>query len=135
MTFTALITFDLVSKQKTGHRRIFIEPKSKAKPFNGEKYDETLSKVLFNEVKVVCMVLTYPKHHNETDHYVERTWGKRCNKLIFISSEPVLNFETIVLNFNETREVLWKKVRAGFKYMYDHYINEYDWFLKADDDK
>lgn len=134
VTISALIVFHHASNQKSNHREIFIEPISKAKPIKGEKYDETLSKKLFNEVKVACMVNTIPTR-NVSAYYIERTWGRRCNKLVFLSSKPVFKYETIVVPLNESREIIWQKVVTGFEYMYKHYINEYDWFFKGDEDK
>lgn len=131
---TILYHLHYASKQITTRSRFIEAPKSVPKLSLG-RHDETLAKFLFNEVKIVCMVMTYPQHHNNTDHYIERTWGKRCNKLVFVSSQPVKGFDTIVLNFNETRDILWAKTRAGFQYLHEHYINDYDWFMKADDDK
>lgn len=81
------------------------------------------------------MVMTHPDNHRKKAIHVKDTWGRRCNKIVFISSKIDLQLDTVVLPFNESRGILWRKTRESFKYLYEHYLDDYDWFMKADDDK
>jgi len=45
--------------------------------------DENLAK----EVRVLCWVMTSPSNIDKKAVHVKATWGKRCNILLFISSE------------------------------------------------
>jgi hypothetical protein len=103
---------------------------------SGELFDDSLAQKLFNEVKILCMVITYPPNHMKKGIHVQNTWGKRCNKLIFITSKEDDALEdSLVLNITESREVLWNKTRLAFLNAHDNYIDDFDFFLKADDDK
>lgn len=96
--------------------------------------DDSLAKQLFKSVRVLCWVLTSPDNLERKAIHVKNTWGKRCNKILFFSSETNLTFPTIGLNISEGREHLTAKTQRAFKYIFDHHFYEADWILKSDDD-
>lgn len=98
------------------------------------KYDTILADELYNDIKIVCLVLTQPKNHKTKALHVKNTWGSNCNELIFISSENDTDLRVLIFPHTESRKILWGKVKAGFEYAYNHHFNDADWFLKADDD-
>lgn len=97
--------------------------------------EEPLAQRLAREVRVVCFVLTTPKYHKSRAVHIQRTWGKRCNKIYFMTSahDDELN-ETVIQKTPDKYEVLWGKTKEAFTYLYEHKRHEGDWFIKADDD-
>ena len=66
---------------------------------------------------------------------MKATWGKRCDILLFMSSVWDPSLPSVKLDLiHDDRTRLWQKSREAFKYVYKHYRNQADWFLKADDD-
>ncbi len=126
--------------------------------------NSTVADQLFNDVKILCWIMTNPSNHQKKAKHVMKTWGSRCNKLLFMSSaRGLLDFDTqtrygqtlpliskkkkknyplrlddeinaIPLPVKEGRNNLWAKTKESFKYIYDNHLYDYDWFLKADDD-
>ncbi|XP_038045106.1 uncharacterized protein LOC119719683 [Patiria miniata] len=95
---------------------------------------DVLADILYKQVRILCWVLTSPQNLQKKTIHVQATWSRRCNKVIFISSRDDPSFPTVKVEAPEGREYLWRKTRGAFKYVYDHHLDEADWFLKADDD-
>lgn len=92
---------------------------------------------LFNEVKIACLVLTLPRTHERLARNIHRTWGKRCNKLIFFSNQGSKKFDTLgVVELPVTRQrgYLWNKTREALKYTYENHLNDVDWFYLCNDE-
>lgn len=84
---------------------------------------------------LVCMVMTAPQNHRQRADHVQATWGKRCDKLLFMSTQEDSSLdEVVVLNVTEDRQHLWGKTKKAFQYAHSHYLDSADWFVKADDD-
>lgn len=98
------------------------------------KVNETLAEILYDEVKVLCWIMTGPKNHEAKARHVKETWGKRCNILLFMSTQEDPNLPSIALPVIEDRDNLWGKTKEAFKHIYKHYFDKADWFFKADDD-
>ncbi|KAF6203030.1 hypothetical protein GE061_003443 [Apolygus lucorum] len=81
------------------------------------------------------MVLSDLRENSQRALNVNNTWGKRCDKLLFITSRRSFDLDVVLIpeSLPETRDTLWDRVTFGFSYVYSHYGN-FDWFLKADDD-
>jgi glycoprotein-N-acetylgalactosamine 3-beta-galactosyltransferase len=97
-------------------------------------FNDTEAQFLGQHLKVLCWVMTGPQNHEKKAIHVKKTWGKRCNFLLFMSSEEDPTLPAIKLPVGEGRQNLWGKTREAFKYVYDRYQKQYDWFMKADDD-
>lgn len=98
-------------------------------------YNETVAKDLYSKVKILCWIMTTPANHKTKAIHVKNTWGRRCNKLIFMSSVKDNELGSVALPVHEGRDPLWDKTKHAFMYIYQHHFHEADWFLKADDDK
>jgi glycoprotein-N-acetylgalactosamine 3-beta-galactosyltransferase len=66
---------------------------------------------------------------------VNSTWLRRCDTQLFMSSKAFPG-DSRVINIvsEEGRNKLPFKTFKAFKYAFDNYLNESDWFMKADDD-
>ncbi|CAG0902308.1 unnamed protein product [Darwinula stevensoni] len=86
------------------------------------------------KVRVLCWVMTHPGNHERKAKHVRDTWGKRCDVLLFMSSKEDPSLPAVALKVEEGRKHLSKKSHEAFRYIYEHHLDDADWFLKADDD-
>ncbi|XP_058125476.1 glycoprotein-N-acetylgalactosamine 3-beta-galactosyltransferase 1-like [Anopheles ziemanni] len=94
----------------------------------------SLAHQLYRDVRILCWVMTNPSNHKKKALHVKRTWANRCNKVLFMSSEEDPLLDSVALPVREGRNNLWGKTKEAFKYIYQHHLDDADWFLKADDD-
>lgn len=100
-----------------------------------ELHNNSVADDLFHKVRIVCWVLTYSRNHQSKAVHVKNTWAKRCNKLIFMSDIVDIELGSIASPVINGRDFLWEKTKYAFLYIFQHHLNDGDWFLKADDDK
>lgn len=95
-----------------------VEKNYSVQSYNRELYDDSLAQLMHKEVKILCWVFTHPANHKIRSINLKNTWGKRCNKLLFMSSEedPLLP-EIVVIPTPNKRVHLWKKTQLVYRYV------------------
>uniref|UniRef100_A0A7E4V054 Glycoprotein-N-acetylgalactosamine 3-beta-galactosyltransferase 1 n=1 Tax=Panagrellus redivivus TaxID=6233 RepID=A0A7E4V054_PANRE len=94
----------------------------------------SVSETLFNNVRVFCLITTAKDNVETRAIHVNATWAKRCNKHVFVSTAENASLPSVDFGFPEGRAYLWNKTEAAFRYVYQNELNNFDYFLKADDD-
>ncbi|WKY02412.1 hypothetical protein Q1695_016010 [Nippostrongylus brasiliensis] len=89
---------------------------------------------LFDEVKIFCWVTTKPSNFRGKCEAVMNTWGRDCNRIIFVSNETDDVLPVLVFEGEEFWRGLSNKTQKALKWIYGNVLNQYEWFLKADDD-
>ncbi|CAF1512408.1 unnamed protein product [Didymodactylos carnosus] len=103
-----------------------------------------ISNILQFSPRILCWI---PTTHERLDRalVIHETWGKRCDRTIFIigrhrAAKPlnrtIYPFSVAYIGDEKIEKYnrLSEKVLLSLLYLYKRYINEFDWFLKADDD-
>ncbi|KAI6190269.1 N-acetylgalactosaminide beta-1,3-galactosyltransferase [Aphelenchoides bicaudatus] len=101
--------------------------------FQHEHEDSDVVKALKENVRVSCWIMSGPNNLQKA-LAVNATWAPKCNKYIFITATKESGLPSVDLNVADGRQHLWEKTKRAFKYLYDTDLNNYDWFLKGDDD-
>lgn len=104
-----------------------------------QKRPKTLAEELSGNMRqpLFVGVVTSKKLLQTRGRAINSTWGGKLGKNIrFFSSEGTLTNALPVVSLPGTDDTYppQKKVYRMLKYMYDHFINEYNWFMRADDD-
>lgn len=99
------------------HKDTFHALRLKLNDEHDALYEQNLADRLFNEVRILCWVFTIPENHKTKAWSVKNTWGKRCNKLIFMSTEDDPELGAIAMPVEEGRGHLWNKTMNAIRYV------------------
>lgn len=80
---------------------------------NDNLYGNQLADELHDKVKILCWIMISPTNHRTRGDHIKNTWGRRCNKLLFMSTQPDPELETVTLK-NMTEGCLWTKTKKSF---------------------
>ncbi|CAF1330660.1 unnamed protein product [Adineta steineri] len=95
------------------------------------------TQINLTQVRVFCFVLTSPQYFDTRTRAVLSTWGRRCDSLYFIteSSNDTHDLPIApIANITPGYEHLTQKTVLALQYAYEYHFNDFDWFVKADDD-
>ena len=84
--------------------------------------------------RILCWVMTSQETLDTRAVHVKRTWGKRCDVLLFASDYQNKTFGTMDINPGKGRGKLPEKTIQALDYIYNNHMMDADWFIKSDDD-
>ena len=96
--------------------------------------------------RVLCLILTAPKSYSSRTKAVSETWAPRCDRYFFVAEGFPDNFTSEenkiikqlpfapIKNITPGYDHLTQKSTLAFLFAHEKYINDFDWFIKADDD-
>ncbi|KAL3107067.1 hypothetical protein niasHT_019463 [Heterodera trifolii] len=94
----------------------------------------TVAQEIARKVRVFCWIFTYEHFHESRARHVKATWAQHCTKFMFFSSKEDSTLPAIDLQIPLGRQFIWRRTKKIAKYIYKEYLNDYDWFFRADDD-
>lgn len=128
----------------------FLYPSNKTPVLNvkgqhykpGSQYEPVLLREEYLYKKMVFVgVLTQQAYLSTRAKYLYETWGRDVDELVFFVGEdcvvppdlvylPIIKLPGIPDNVYPPL----RKTFAVLQYMYDNYLNQFNWFIRADDD-
>ena len=88
-------------------------------------------------IRVFCLILTAPKYFATRARAVNLTWAPRCDRYLFISEYSDQSHGlplASIINIQPGYQHLTQKVSLALIYVYEQFRDDFDWFLKSDDD-
>lgn len=90
------------------------------------------------KIRLFCSIYTYPGGVKWTNA-VSETWGKRCDGMLYASYESNIttghvHVPSVKSPFQFEYRGIWQRQRAILAYIYDNFLDDYDYFQFNGDD-
>jgi glycoprotein-N-acetylgalactosamine 3-beta-galactosyltransferase len=97
-------------------------------------YEE--SSQLAKPVKIFCGIYTMLSSHETNVKSSRDTWGKRCDGFVAFSTHSDKSIPALKIEHEgeEAYDNMWQKSRSIWKYVANHFMNDFDFFLMGGDD-
>lgn len=108
--------------------------------FNNKPHGQLLNIITTNkpnnDVRLFCGIYTMEKNHETNVRATKLTWAKKCTGFIAFSTVEDLTIPSVKIEHEgeESYDNMWQKSRSIWKYISQHYINDFDYFLLGGDD-
>jgi len=92
------------------------------------------------ELRLLCIIYTVNDHvslnHIQGARSIYKTWAKRCTGFIAASNETNEEIGAVQIPHEgpESYQNMWQKTRGIWKYVYENYIDDFDFFYICGDD-
>ena len=127
---------------------LYVRPMDSDQPTNEFEFDlyDDYSDTHSFTTRICCFILTAPKYFLTRAKAINETWAPRCDRYFFVSEymEDMMTSEQINITrhlpiaplkeLNVGYSHLTQKSTLSFIHAYENYLNDYEWFVKADDD-
>ena len=86
--------------------------------------------------KVLCMIYTMASAHPKQVRAIRETWAGGCDGFLAFSTEsdPRIPAISIPHDGEESYNNMWQKVRSIWRYVDEHYADDFDFFFLGGDD-
>ena len=95
-----------------------------------------VQKVSSTSPRLMCAVYTHSGSHKQRIEAIAETYGQRCDGFMAASNltDRRIGAVNLLHEGPETYGNMWLKVRAMWTYIYEHYLNDFDFFHIGGDD-
>jgi hypothetical protein len=84
--------------------------------------------------RVLCWVMCDPSDLQKRVIHVNATWARHCDVTLYMSSSEDKAFPAIGLDVPPGKDHIGAKSKAAWTYVYHHYLEQADYFVKCDPD-
>ncbi|KAL4171557.1 hypothetical protein KRP22_009649 [Phytophthora ramorum] len=135
MLLRLVLCICLLAASSVAHRPQLLEQLGTNVPAMSLVSVAPLSRAEAARTRVLCWVNTYHANHKARLRSIKKTWGRKCDKLLFMSDEEDPSVPTVQIVAPPLHETLWQKHREIVRLLAREYSEEqFDWVFKCDDD-